>query len=180
MKTLRTLFFEFFKLGFITFGGGIAMLPIIKNMAVRHQWIKESEWEEVITLSQLAPGAIAVNCANLIGYRVKGRIGSVIAMLGMVIPPMVIITILAIGFESLLEHPQVVAALRGMFIVVFVLFFQALVSLGKLAWQKWWMVPFSLISFGLAYFQILTPGFILLISLLVIVGFVWLSRRTTR
>jgi chromate transport protein ChrA len=98
----------------------------------------------------------------------------------MVIPPMVIITILAIGFESLFEHPQVVAALRGMFIVVFVLFFQAVVSLGKLAWQKWWMVPFSLISFGLAYFQILTPGFILLISLLVIVGFVWLSRRTSR
>jgi chromate transporter len=164
----------------ITFGGGIAMLPIIKNMAVRHQWIKESEWQEVVTLSQLAPGAIAVNCANLIGYRVKGRIGSVIAMLGMVIPPMVIITILAIGFESLLEHPQVVAALRGMLIVVFVLFFQAVVSLGKLAWQKWWMVPFSLISFGLAYFQILTPGYILLISLLVIVGYVWLSRRTSR
>ena len=180
MKTLRTLFFEFFKLGMITFGGGIAMLPIIKNMAVRHQWIKESEWEEVVTLSQLAPGAIAVNCANFIGYRVKGRIGSVIAMLGMVIPPMVIITILAIGFESLLEHPQVVAALRGMLIVVFVLFFQAVISLGKLAWQKWWMVPFSLISFGLAYFQILSPGYILLISLLVIVVYVWVSRRTSR
>lgn len=179
MKTLRTLFFEFFKLGLITFGGGIAMLPIIKNMAVRHQWIKESEWEEVVTLSQLAPGAIAVNCANFIGYRVKGRIGSVIAMLGMVIPPMVIITILAIGFESLLEHPQVVAALRGMLIVVFVLFFQAVISLGKLAWQKWWMVPFSLISFGLVYFQIISPGYILFISLLVIVGYVWLSRRTT-
>ena len=180
MKTLRTLFLEFFKLGLITFGGGIAMLPIIKNIAVRHQWIKESEWEEVVTLSQLAPGAIAVNCANFIGYRVKGRIGSVIAMIGMVIPPMVIITILAIGFESLLEHPQVVAALRGMLIVVFVLFFQAVVSLGKLAWQKWWMVPFSLISFGLVYFQILSPGYILFISLLVIVGYVWLSRRTSR
>jgi chromate transporter len=180
MKTLRTLFFEFFKLGLITFGGGIAMLPIIKNMAVRHQWIKESEWDEVVTLSQLAPGAIAVNCANFIGYRVKGRIGSVIAMLGMVIPPMVIITILAIGFESLLEHPQVVAALRGMLIVVFGLFFQAVISLGKLAWQKWWMVPFSLISFGLVYFQILSPGYILFISLLVIVGYVWLSRRTSR
>ena len=180
MKTLRTLFFEFFKLGLITFGGGIAMLPIIKNIAVRHQWIKESEWEEVVTLSQLAPGAIAVNCANFIGYRVKGRIGSVIAMLGMVIPPMVIITILAIGFESLLEHPQVVAALRGMLIVVFVLFFQAVISLGKLAWQKWWMVPFSLISFGLVYFQIISPGYILFISLLVIVGYVWLSRRTSR
>jgi chromate transporter len=180
MKQLKSLFVEFLKLGFITFGGGIAMLPLIKRIAIRYQWIMDSEWEEVITLSQLAPGAIAVNCANLIGYRVKGRLGSVIAMLGMVIPPMLIITILAIGFESILEHPQMIAALRGMFIVVFMLYLHAVVSLGKLAWQKWWMVPFSLLSFAFAYFQILHPGWILLISLVVIVGYVWWSRRGTR
>jgi chromate transporter len=180
MKQLKSLFLEFFKLGFITFGGGIAMLPLIKRMAIRYQWIVESEWEEVITLSQLAPGAIAVNCANLIGYRVKGRLGSVIAMLGMVIPPMLIITILALGFETLLDNPQVIAALRGMFIVVFILFLQAVMSLGKLAWQKWWMVPFSLLSFAFAYFQILHPGWILLISLVIVVGYVWWSRRGTR
>jgi len=180
MKQLKSLFLEFFKLGFITFGGGIAMLPLIKRIAIRHQWIVESEWEEVITLSQLAPGAIAVNCANLIGYRVKGRLGSVIAMLGMVIPPMLIITILALGFETLLDNPQVIAALRGMFIVVFILFLQAVMSLGKLAWQKWWMVPFSLLSFAFAYFQILHPGWILLISLVIVVGYVWWSRRGTR
>jgi chromate transporter len=180
MKQLKSLFLEFFKLGFITFGGGIAMLPLIKRIAIRHQWIVESEWEEVITLSQLAPGAIAVNCANLIGYRVKGRLGSVIAMLGMVIPPMLIITILALGFETLLDNPQVIAALRGMFIVVFILFLQAVMSLGKLAWQKWWMVPFSLLSFAFAYFQILHPGWILLISIVIVVGYVWWSRRGTR
>lgn len=174
------MFIEFFKLGTITFGGGIAMLPIIKRVAIRHQWIVESDWDEVVTLSQLAPGAIAVNCANLIGYRVKGRLGSVVAMLGMVIPPMIIITILAFGFETLLDHPQVIAALRGMFIVVFMLFFQAVISLGKLAWQKWWMVPFSLLSFGVAYFQVLSPGWILLISLVMIVAYVWWSRRDQR
>jgi chromate transporter len=174
------MFLEFFKLGFITFGGGIAMLPLIKRMAIRHHWIVEADWDKVVTLSQLAPGAIAVNCANLIGYRVKGRLGSVVAMLGMVIPPMLIITILALGFETLLEHPQVIAALRGMFIVVFVLFFQAVVSLGKLAWQKWWMVPFSFLSFAVAYLQILHPGWILLISLVMIVGYTWWSRRDTR
>lgn len=174
------MFLEFFKLGLITFGGGIAMLPVIKRMAIRHQWIVEADWEEVVTLSQLAPGAIAVNCANLIGYRVKGRLGSVVAMLGMVIPPMVIITILALGFESLLEHPQVIAALRGMLIVVFMLFLQAVMSLGKLAWQKWWMVPFSLLSFAVAYFQVLSPGWILLISLVMIVGYTWWSKRDQR
>jgi hypothetical protein len=74
----------------------------------------------------------------------------------------------------------VIAALRGMFIVVFLLFLSAVISLGKLAWQKWWMVPFSLLSFGLAYFQMLNPGWILLFSLVAIVGFIWWSRRTTR
>ncbi len=174
------MFLEFFKLGFITFGGGIAMLPLIKRMAIRHQWIVESEWDELVTLSQLAPGAIAVNCANLIGYRVKGRLGSLVAMLGMVIPPMMIITILALGFEPLLENPLVIAALRGMFIVVFMLFLQAVISLGKLAWQRWWMVPFSLLSFAVAYLQILHPGWILLISLVMIVGYTWWSRRRAR
>jgi chromate transporter len=180
MKTLRIMFLEFLKLGLITFGGGIAMLPTIKRVAIRHQWIVESDWDEVVTLSQLAPGAIAVNCANLIGYRVKGRIGSVVAMLGMVIPPMMIITILALGFETLLDNPQVIAALRGMFIVVFMLFLQAVMSLGKIAWQKWWMVPFSLVSFALAYVQLLSPGWILLISLVIIVGYTWWSKRGTR
>ena len=180
MKRMFSLFIEFFLLSFATFGGGIAMLPLIKRIAIRHQWIVESEWDELVTLSQLAPGAIAVNCANFIGYRVKGRLGSVVAMLGMVIPPMTIITILALGFETLLEHPQVIAALRGMFIVVFMLFLQAVISLGKLAWQRWWMVPFSLLSFAFAYFQILHPGWILMISLVVIVGYVWWSRRGTR
>lgn len=174
------MFLEFLKLGLITFGGGIAMLPTIKRVAIRHQWIVEFDWDEVVTLSQLAPGAIAVNCANLIGYRVKGRIGSVVAMLGMVIPPMMIITILALGFESLLDHPQVIAALRGMLIVVFMLFLQAVMSLGKLAWQKWWMVPFSLLSFAVAYFQVLSPGWILLISLVMIVGYTWWSKRVKR
>ena len=177
MKTLKTLFLAFLKLGFITFGGGIAMLPIIKQMAIRHHWIVESEWEEVITLSQLAPGAIAVNCANLIGYRVKGRLGSLVAIVGMVLPPMLIITILAIGFESVLDYPQVTAALRGMFVVVFLLFLQAVINLGKLAWRKWWMVPFSILSFTLVYFQILTPGYMVLLSLLVILSYVWIARR---
>jgi hypothetical protein len=53
-------------------------------------------------------------------------------------------------------------------------------SLGKIAWQKWWMVPFSLVSFALAYVQLLSPGWILLISLVIIVGYTWWSKRGTR
>lgn len=177
MKKLSLLFFEFFRLGLITFGGGIAMLPVIKAMAINHRWIEEKDWEEVVTLSQLAPGAIAVNCANLIGYRTKGFLGSIVAVLGMIIPPMLIITLIALGFEFLLDEPLVQSALRGMFIVVFVLFFKAILNLGKLAWKQWWMIPFSLLSFALAYLKWLAPGWILLIAFIMIVLWTWFQQR---
>jgi hypothetical protein len=67
-----------------------------------------------------------------------------------------------------------------LFIVVFMLFLQPGISLGKLAWQRWCMVPFSLLSFAVAYLQILDRGWILLISMVMIFGYTWWSRRDTR
>jgi chromate transporter len=177
MKKLPWLFIEFFRLGLVTFGGGIAMLPVIKATAVKHHWIEEKDWEEVVTLSQLAPGAIAVNCANLIGYRARGLLGSIIATLGMILPPIIIITMIALGFEYILDHPFLQSALRGMFIVVFLLFTKAILSLSKLAWKQWWMVPFSLFSFSLAYFNLIEPGLILLLACVVIMIWTWLQQR---
>ncbi len=177
MKKRRILFFEFFRLGLITFGGGIAMLPVIKKMAIKHQFIQEKDWEEIVTLSQLSPGAIAVNCANLIGYRADGYLGSLIAIIGMILPPVIVITMLALGFEFILEEPIVQSALSGMFVVVFVLFIQALVSLGQLAWKKLWMIPISLFSFAIVYFNVLTPGMMLFSTLLLVLLYTFIQQR---
>lgn len=180
MKKFFVIFIEFFRLGLITFGGGIAMLPVIKSTALKHHWLEEKDWEEVVTLSQLAPGAIAVNCANLIGYRHHGFVGSIAAILGMILPPMLIITLIALGFEIILEQPLVQSALSGMFIVVFILFMKAIISLGKLAWKQWWMIGLSCLSFAIAYFQLLSPAFILLLSCLVIIFITWLQQRHSK
>jgi len=177
MKKLWIIWMEFFQLGLITFGGGIAMLPVIKATALKHHWIEEKDWEEIVTLSQLAPGAIAVNCANLIGYRSLGLLGSLMAIFGMITPPMLIITLIALGFESILNLPLVLAALRGMFIVVFILLMKAIYTLGKLAWKQWWMIPISLLSFVLAYFNLLAPAGILLLSGLMILSLTWMKNR---
>jgi chromate transporter len=176
MKTLRTLFFEFLWLGLITFGGGLAMLPIIKQTALRRQWIQAKDWEEIVTLSQLTPGAIAVNCANLIGYRQRGILGGMVAVSGIIFAPILVITLLALGLQVYLQEPMVIKALSGMFIVVMVLFVKAAMDLGKIAWQSWWLVPFSILSFTVSYFQWLSPVWVMFLALTVTLMLTWFWR----
>jgi chromate transporter len=166
MRKLWQLFSTFFILGLFTFGGGIAMLPFIKRKAVSLYWIKEEAWPEIVTLAQLSPGAIAVNTANLIGYQVAKKTGSLIAVLGMILPPIIVITLLATGLQSWLTIPLVINALDGMLIVIFILFAKAVFDLGKIAWKTWWMVPMSLASFVLVYFEILSPILVMIIATL--------------
>ncbi len=176
MKTLRALFFEFLWLGLITFGGGLAMLPIIKQTAMRHQWIQAKDWEEIVTLSQLTPGAIAVNCANLIGYRQRGILGGMVAVTGIIFAPILVITLLALGLQVYLQEPMVIKALSGMFIVVMILFVKAAMDLGKIAWQSWWLVPFSILCFTVSYFQWLSPVWVMLLALTVTLMLTWFWR----
>lgn len=175
MKTYIKLFSEFFWLGLLTFGGGIAMLPVIKATAIKHGWLETKDWEEVVTLSQLAPGAIAINCANLIGYRAQGKRGSVMAVFGMMLAPILVITGLALGLQTWLTNPLVLNALKGMFLVVMVLFLNALIGLGKIAWPTWWMVGFSGASFLLIYFQILSPVWLIAMSFILL--WLWSMMR---
>ncbi|MBM3910003.1 MAG: hypothetical protein FJ352_04485, partial [Firmicutes bacterium] len=64
-----------------------------------------------------------------------------------------------------------------MFFVVFILLMKAIYTLGKLAWKQWWMIPISLLSFALAYFNLLTPAGILLLSSLMILSKTWMNHR---
>jgi chromate transporter len=179
MKKFIRLFLEFFRLGFITFGGGIAMLPSMKAIALKHRWIALKDWEEIVTLSQLAPGAIAINCANLIGYRAQGKLGSFMAVSGMMLPPIIVITLVALGLQDWLLQPLVLNALKGMFLVVIVLFANALISLGKLAWQSWWLVGVSILSFLLTYFDVLSPVWMIVLGVCVFL-LLSLVRKTIR
>lgn len=164
MKKIADLFFTFFFLGLVTFGGGIAMLPFIKRQALNKGWIQENEWQGIVTLAQLSPGAIAVNVANVIGYKVKKYQGSLVAILGMITPPIIVITLFAFGLQTYLTIPLVLKALDGMLIIVFLLFVRAVFDLGKLAWQSWWLVPMSLFSFSLTYWQWLSPVWVMIIA----------------
>jgi len=161
---LTRLFINFLLIGLISFGGGISMLPFIKRQAMKEQWIQPNEWQEIVTIAQLFPGAIAVNLANLIGFKVQKHLGSLIAIFGMILPPIIVISLLALGLQSFLTLPIVLKALDGMLMIVLVLIFRAVINLSQVAWQSLWMVLMSLISFTLSYWQWLSPLWVMVIA----------------
>ena len=95
--TLLELFWSFVQVGTFSFGGGYAALPLISDQVVKlHGWLTMSEFGDVVTISQMTPGPIAINAASFVGMRVGGLAGAVVATVGCVLP-CVIITLL-LGF----------------------------------------------------------------------------------
>ena len=88
------LFLCFLKIGAFSFGGGYAALPLIKEQIVDlHHWLSMVEFTDLVTISQMTPGSIAINAATFVGIRIAGVPGAVIATLGCVLPPCLIVTL---------------------------------------------------------------------------------------
>ncbi len=114
MKELWELFTMFFRIGAFTFGGGYAMLPIIQNEVVeKRKWATDDEIIDYYAIGQCTPGVIAVNTATFIGYKKKGIIGGIAATLGVVLPSLMIITIIATFFKHFQDYKVVQYAFGG-------------------------------------------------------------------
>lgn len=108
------LFYEFFKLGLFTVGGGLAMLPLIQNIVVEKKgWMSEEEAVDCIAISQGLPGVIAINMATYIGRQKKGMLGSVCATTGVILPSFIVIILIVELLQGLGESTYVTGALTG-------------------------------------------------------------------
>ncbi|MDE6569883.1 MAG: chromate transporter [Alistipes sp.] len=115
MRQLLTLFWSFFKIGLFTFGGGYAMIPLIRREVIdRRGWIAEREFLDLLTLAQSAPGPISLNTSVFVGYKMRGYSGAVASILGVVVPSFVIILLIALLFADIRYNPVVDAAFKGM------------------------------------------------------------------
>lgn len=132
MKELFDLFLAFAKVGVLTFGGGYAMLPILQREVVeKNNWASDEELMDYYAIGQCTPGVIAVNTATFIGQKRKGIIGGIITTLGVVLPSMIIITIVAAFISNFADLPIVKNAFAGVRVCVCVLIFNAVVKLWK-------------------------------------------------
>ena len=113
MKKYIDLFITMLKIGLFTFGGGYAMISLIREQVLSHNWLSESDFLNMVAVSESTPGPIAVNMATFIGASQGGLLGSFIATLGVVLPSFIIILLIATLIRNLLKYKGVQAFLNG-------------------------------------------------------------------
>jgi len=115
MKILLELFFSFFKIGMFSFGGGYAMLPLIEREIVHNKhWINYKSFIDIIGISQMTPGPIAINSATFVGYNVAGFKGSLMATLGVITFSFILVTLATHFIIKFKESNVLKSALMGM------------------------------------------------------------------
>ena len=128
------LFISFFKIGAFTFGGGWAMIPLIEREVVDKQnWIKREDFVDALAIAQSLPGVLAVNISILIGNKLRGLKGCLMATLGTILPSFLIILALAIWFVQTYDNPVVERIFKGIRPAVVALIVSPVFSTAKTA-----------------------------------------------
>lgn len=129
---LWKLFISTFTLSAFTFGGGFVIVSLYKKKFVEElNWLEEDEMLDISAIAQSSPGPIPVNASVILGYRIHGILGSVVAILGTIIPPFVIISFISIFYEEFKSNQVIAIALQVMRAGVAAVILDVVVNLGK-------------------------------------------------
>lgn len=174
MNKSTEIFISFARVGALTFGGGYAMLPILRKEVIDIKgWITEEQMMDSYAIAQVSPGIIAVNTSALIGFQLHGKKGAISAALGQVFPSIIIITLIAAFLQQAFLIPLVQQIFAAVRIAVAVLIITTAVMLLKKGIIDW----FSASIFILALVAILgfsiSPVYIVIASALL--GFLYKS-----
>lgn len=162
------LFFTFLKIGPVTFGGGYAMIPLIEREVVKkRKWIKSEDITDVFAVVESVPGAIAINSATFIGYRLAGVRGAIASMFGMLLPTFLIVVILSLTYQMLQGNPIVDAAFQGIRAAIVALIIYAGIQIGKTAIVDVTTIFITIITVGFLLFVKVHPVFIILSGIFV-------------
>lgn len=168
------LFWSFLQIGALSFGGGYAAMPLIQAQIVdRHDWLSMAEFTDLITISQMTPGPIAVNAATFVGTKLAGIPGALVSTAGCVLPSCVLVTLLArlyLRCRSLTVLQDILATLRpavvamiassGVLILMQALWAQSI----SLSGTNWLMLALFLAAFFLLRKTKLSPILIMLLA----------------
>lgn len=130
-KKYEKLFLSTLQLSACTFGGGFVIIPLMRKKFVEElHWIEESEMMDLTAIAQSSPGAIAVNASILIGYHVAGIPGALLTVLGTILPPLVIISIISLFYQVFRDNPIVNMAMSGMLAGVAAVICDVVITMG--------------------------------------------------
>lgn len=141
MANEKHLYWDLFKSTFyisaFTFGGGFVIVSLMqKKFVEQKKWLEEKEMLDLVAIAQSSPGVIAVNTSILVGYRVAGVPGALLTILGTVLPPFLIMSVIAASYGVFRQNVVVAALLKGMQAGVLAVIMDAIFNLGKTALRQ--------------------------------------------
>lgn len=170
-KTFAQLFFSVFKLSACTFGGGFVIVPLMRKRFVEELgWIEEQEMLDMTAIAQSSPGAIAVNAAILLGYRVAGVPGALLTVLGTVTPPLVIISIISLFYQAFRDNAVVNLVMAGMLCGVAAVILDVVVDMVGLIWKQHRVLPVLVLLGAFVAVRFFAVNIILIILICGIIG----------
>ena len=167
---LWTLFKSMFVLSACTFGGGFVIVSLMKKRYVEElKWLDEDEMLDVTAITQSCPGPLPVNASVIIGYRMAGVVGSLTAILGTIIPPMVIISIISLFYNQFRTNPYIAAALQVMRAGVAAVIFDVVINLAGnvLKTKRILYIAMMVIAFVATYFLDVSAMVVIIVCLLI-------------
>lgn len=172
MLGLLQLFITFLMIGFVSFGGGYAMIPLMQAEVVnRYGWLTMDQFTDVVAVAGMSPGPIATNMAVSIGYMYMGITGTIVATVAMILPSLLCVVLLAVFFKKLQNHPTFNASMYGIrSVVTGFIIYSAIIfaqNSGMMSKLSWFTMSQILIFLGslisLMYFK-KHPVYIIIIS----------------
>ena len=167
-----TLFYSFMKIGGFTFGGGYAMVPLMEREFVEKRgWLTADEFLDYLSLAQAMPGVFAVNMATLVGYKMYGVRGSVVAIVGNILLPVAFIILLAMFFRTFRHNPYVNSIFLGLRPAVVALIAAPVFNMARrmrLSWRNVWI---PILAALLIWLFGVSPVIVIFIA--AVGGFVW-------
>ncbi|MGM0904170.1 MAG: chromate transporter [Bacillota bacterium] len=168
---LFELFWTFLFIGFVSFGGGYAMIPIIELEVIKNDWMTTQQFTDVIAVAGMSPGPIATNSAIFVGYQVQGITGAISAGIGMVLPSLLLVIIIAMFFQRMSKNKHVSSAFYGLRPIITGLIGYAAIKfaitnhlLDSISWYSTSLILiFALSLFALIKLR-LHPAFVILMS----------------
>ena len=167
----KELFFSTFKLSACTFGGGFVIIPLMRKKFVEELgWIEEDEMLDLTAIAQSSPGAIAVNAAILVGYHVAGILGAMLTVLGTVLPPLIIISIISMFYQAFRHNAVVNMAMAGMLCGVAAVICDVVINMAKTILQKKCMLPVAVMTSSFIAARFYSVNIIIIILVCGIIG----------
>lgn len=177
----RQLFFSTLKISACTFGGGFVIIPLLRKRFVEELgWIEEQEMLDLAAIAQSSPGAIAVNAAILVGYHVAGVPGALLAVLGSVLPPLVIISVISLFYQAFRDNAVVSMAMAGMLCGVAAVLLDVVIRMAKPLLKQRRILPIAMLLGAFVATRYFSVNILIIILVCGLIGAVDVLREEKR